>query len=100
MPTNTLCRFTDSRHAALTATNASDPPFIPVAQALTAQIFPPSELKRPLPSEEEPLLRRAEAWASGEELISPASQIQAPGLLVGAVQPVGLHPEEWQKRLE
>ncbi len=29
------------------------------------------------------MLRRAEAWASGEELAAPAPQIQAPGVFIG-----------------
>ena len=41
-------------------------PFLPVAQALTAQIFPPAGLKRPPTSEEEEPLRRAEAWVASK----------------------------------
>ncbi len=57
--------------------------FLPVAEALTARLFPAPEVKSPPTSEEGDLLRRAEARASGEELAAPAPAIQPPGVFVG-----------------
>ena len=56
--------------------------FLAVAEALTARLFPASEVQSPPTSEEEDLLRRAEAWASGEQWAAPAPPTQAPGVFV------------------
>ena len=57
---------------------------LPVAEALTARLFPAPEVKSPSTSEEDDLLRRAEAWASGEQWAALAPPTQAPGVFVGA----------------
>ena len=46
--------------------------FLPVAEALIDRLFPAPGREIPPPSEKDDLLRRAEAWASGEELAAPA----------------------------
>jgi hypothetical protein len=57
--------------------------FLPVAEALTGRLFPASDRESPPTSEKDDLLRRAEAWASGEQWEAPAPPTPAPGVFVG-----------------
>ncbi len=58
-------------------------PFLPVAEALVDRLFFSPATKAPPTSENSDLLRRAEAWASGEQVAAPAVPTPAPGVFVG-----------------
>ncbi len=51
--------------------------------ALTDSLFPASGRESPPTSEKDERLRRAEAWASGEQWAAPAAPTQAPDVFVG-----------------
>ncbi len=55
----------------------------PVAEALVDRLSFSPATKAPPTSENSDLLRRAEAWASGEQVAAPASPVQAPSVFVG-----------------
>ncbi len=57
--------------------------FLPVAEALVDRLFFSPATKAPPTSENGDLLRRAEAWASGEQVAAPAVPTPAPGVFVG-----------------
>ncbi len=57
--------------------------FLPVTEALINRLFPASGMEGPPTSEKDDLLRRAEAWVSGEQWEAPAVPTPAPGVFVG-----------------
>jgi len=67
--------------------------FPPVAEALTDRLFPASGRESPPTSEKDDRLRRAEAWASGEQWATPASPVQAPGVFVGGPDGPDIGPD-------
>ncbi len=57
--------------------------FLPVAEALVDRLFFSPATKAPPTSENSDLLRRAEAWASGEQVAAPVPSTPAPGVFAG-----------------
>ncbi len=67
--------------------------FLPVAEALVDRLFFSPATKAPPTSENSDLLRRAEAWASGEQVAAPAVPTPAPGVFIGPSDGPDLGPD-------
>ncbi len=67
--------------------------FLPVAEALIARLFFSPATEAPPISENNNLLRQAEAWVSGEPWQAPAPPAAAPGVFVGGELSPELAPE-------